>query len=183
MKQAFAGFLWLAPATFLAEPFRCAVGITTDLSILFQLWVGIFLLGAYFQLVSLLVRSLLEVELLSALFNAACALGLLLVAGSCLGATIGLRLSHLLPFYPGAHPAISTAILVVAIICSVVWLWMLVDCAIRETRLAPTVVWILVILLAPLGAFIYLADRKLRIFSPPPPSLPQPLNEVPSPSA
>ncbi len=53
-------------------------------------------------------------------------------------------------------------------------IWMIVDCATREPDQGNTkVIWLLVILLAPLGSLIYFFARKLQRASLPPPPGPR----------
>jgi hypothetical protein len=54
-------------------------------------------------------------------------------------------------------------------------IWMVVDCIQRESNEGNTkLIWILVILLAPLGSVIYFFARKLQRPSLPPPGQPDP---------
>lgn len=41
------------------------------------------------------------------------------------------------------------------------WIWMIIDCATKETDRKDRMIWLLVIILVPLGCVIYLFARKL----------------------
>ncbi len=71
---------------------------------------------------------------------------------------------------PEAMPAVGGAVFCLAWIIGLLfvlawaafWIWMLVDCATKETDEGNTkLVWILIILFVPFGALIYLFVRKL----------------------
>jgi hypothetical protein len=63
-------------------------------------------------------------------------------------------------------------LIVVSMLCFVFWIWMIVDCAIRETVTETKVIWLVIIIFGWIfGAPIYYVVRKFpRYFAPRPPA-------------